>query len=80
VLARIVQYQIRQHWYIENQLHHIKDTTFYEDKHMKRVNPWIFFTFIDWSLNVLKRSGIINIGRVLYINAMDLMSGIQYIE
>jgi predicted transposase YbfD/YdcC len=70
---------IRQHWHIENKLHHIKDATFYEDKHRKQVNPWIFSAFIDWSLNILKGSGITNIRQALYGNAMDLMSSIQYV-
>jgi predicted transposase YbfD/YdcC len=71
---------IRHHWHIENKLHYIKDATFYEDRHRKRVNPWIFSTFIDWTISLLKRRGITNIRRELYSNAMDLMSSIQYIK
>jgi hypothetical protein len=71
---------IRQHWYIENKLHHIKDATFYEDKHRKQVNPWVFSTLTDWTLNILKKHGVTNIRQALYSNAMDFTSSIQYIE
>ncbi|GHU11047.1 hypothetical protein FACS189449_01700 [Alphaproteobacteria bacterium] len=41
---------IREHWFIENKLYHVKDATFREDFTVKRVNPCIFFICIDFAL------------------------------
>jgi predicted transposase YbfD/YdcC len=70
---------IRQHWYIENKLHYIKDAVFHEDRCRKRVNPGIFSSFIDWTINLLRTKGVTNIKRELYNNAMNLDASIEYI-
>jgi predicted transposase YbfD/YdcC len=48
---------IRNHWHIENKLHYVKDVAFREDKSIKRVNPAIFSTCIDFALNRLRSYG-----------------------
>jgi predicted transposase YbfD/YdcC len=45
---------IREHWFIENKLHYVKDVTFREDFSVKRKNPFIFSGCIDQGLLVLK--------------------------
>jgi hypothetical protein len=49
------------------------------DKCRKRINPGIFSTFIDWTVNLLKRNRVSNIKKELYNNAMDFGSSIQYL-
>jgi predicted transposase YbfD/YdcC len=62
---------IRDHWFIENKLHHVKDRTFREDYTTKRVNPWIFSTIIDFGLNIMKRKNVDNVRSSLYENVLD---------
>jgi predicted transposase YbfD/YdcC len=70
---------IRDHWWIENKLHHVKDATFREDFTTKRVNPYVFSSLIDIALNVLKSKGVKNIRKTLRINALNLEASIQYL-
>ena len=39
-VARDLQTWIRQHWHIENRLHHVRDVTFREDLHQARRLTW----------------------------------------
>ena len=45
---------IRQHWFIENKLHHVKDATFREDFNRKEERPENFSVCIDIALNIIK--------------------------
>lgn len=63
---------IRQHWYIENKLHHVKDVSFQEDKGLRRINPGIFSTCIDFALNRLRYSGCNNIKRKIYELSLNI--------
>ena len=62
---------IREHWFIENKLHCIKDTTFKEDRTVKRVNPYIYSTCIDIALNIMRSIKAANIRSTVYKNALD---------
>jgi predicted transposase YbfD/YdcC len=62
---------IRGHWFIENKLHHVKDATFREDYTIKRVNPQIFSTIIDFALNIMRRKKTSNIRSSLRENILD---------
>ena len=63
---------IRQHWYIENKLHHVKDVAFQEDRGLRRVNPALFSTCIDFALNRLRYSGGLNIKGKLYEISLNI--------
>ncbi|GHU12096.1 hypothetical protein FACS189449_05020 [Alphaproteobacteria bacterium] len=64
---------IREHWFIENKLHHVKDATFREDFTVKRVNPCIFSICIDFALNIMRINKEKNIRKALYCNSMNFM-------
>lgn len=57
---------IRQHWFIENKLHYVKDVSFREDFCRKEVKPINFSTIIDFVINILKYNKIVNIKSTLY--------------
>ncbi len=63
---------IRRHWYIENKLHYVKDVAFQEDANIKRVNPFIFATCIDFALNRLRKSGCKNIKNKIYEISLNI--------
>ncbi|GHT95404.1 hypothetical protein FACS1894122_12860 [Alphaproteobacteria bacterium] len=64
---------IREHWFIENKLHHLKDATCREDFTVKRVNPCIFSICIDFALNIMRINKEENIRKALYCNSMNFM-------
>jgi predicted transposase YbfD/YdcC len=63
---------IREHWFVENKLHYVKDQTIREDCSVKRVNPYIFSMCIDAVLNIMRLEGVTNISEETFINCMDL--------
>ncbi len=63
---------IRRHWLIENKVHHVKDVAFQEDKTVKRVNPFIFSTCIDFSLNRLRSIKNNSIRQNVYGASLDI--------
>ena len=75
--AEISSQAIRRHWYIENKLHYVKDVAFQEDANIKRVNPLVFSTCIDFALNRLRKNGCKNIKNKIYeisLNIENLIS------
>jgi predicted transposase YbfD/YdcC len=62
---------IREHWWIENKLHNVKDVAFQEDSQTKHVNPYIYSTCIDMALNIMRVNKIDNIKSSLYQNSLD---------
>jgi predicted transposase YbfD/YdcC len=62
---------IRNHWFIENKLHYVKDQTFKEDFSVKRVNPFIFSLCIDLSLNMMRSNDERNIRKALFRNSIN---------
>jgi predicted transposase YbfD/YdcC len=65
---------IRHHWFVENKMHYVKDVSFQEDKTVKRVNPFIFFACIDFSLNRLRKNKDISIKQKIYQSSLDVFS------
>ena len=63
---------IRQHWFIENKLHYVKDVSFQEDKGQRRINPALFSTCIDFALNRLRKSGCDNIKKKIYELSLNI--------
>lgn len=68
---------IRQHWFIENKLHYVKDVAFQEDSHVKRVNPFIYSTCIDIGLNKLRALKMKNIKNTLYKASLDFFGFLE---
>ena len=62
---------IREHWWTENKLNHVKDVAFLEDSLIKHCNPYIYSTCIDIALNIMRINNIKNIKSTLYRNALD---------
>jgi len=47
---------IRNHWHIENTLHHTRDVTFQEDQSRIRCNPGVFARIRSFGYNILRRN------------------------
>lgn len=63
---------IRDHWGIENRLHHVLDTALEEDACRIRRNPGILALLRHFALNLLRYNGKDNIKAALYDNALSL--------
>jgi predicted transposase YbfD/YdcC len=75
-IEEIAKY-IRDHWHIENKLHHVKDTAFMEDCTVKRVNPAIFSISIDIALNIMRKNKEFNITGTMHGNCMNFKKHYQ---
>lgn len=64
--------RIRNHWGIENRLHHVLDASLDEDASRIRRNPGIFALVRQFALNLLRYNGQTNIHAALYNNALCL--------
>jgi predicted transposase YbfD/YdcC len=63
---------VREHWFIENKLHHVKDAVFREDFSVRVVRPFVFSYLIDVAINILKYLKINNIREFLVKSAMNV--------
>lgn len=61
---------IRNHWFIENKDHHVRDVTLNEDCSRIRVNPENMSTLRSFALNILRKNKIDNINNELYQNSL----------
>ena len=78
--ARETGKHIREHWFIENKLHHVRDRSFLEDNMVKRENPFIFAALISFALNMMHVNKIENIRSNLYYNSMTFLETIKSIN
>jgi len=62
---------IRNHWFIENKNHHVRDVTLREDYSRIRVNPENMSTLRSFALNILRKNKIVNINKELYENSLS---------
>ena len=62
---------IREHWFIENKLHYVRDVAFKEDKKPKRVGALNYAVLLSAALNILRIQKCENISGQLYINSMN---------
>ena len=62
---------IRNHWFIENTDHHVRDVTLREDYSRIRVKPENMSVLRSFALNVLRRNKIDNINDELYQNSLQ---------
>jgi predicted transposase YbfD/YdcC len=65
---------IREHWFVENKLHHVKDSTFREDFSMKIVKPFVFSCIVDFAMLLLKHWKISNFRDAIYRFSLDCSS------
>ncbi len=63
--------KIRNHWFIENKDHHVRDVTMGEDYSRIRVKPENMSVLRSFALNILRKNKIVNINRELYENSLD---------
>ena len=70
---------IREHWFIENKLHHVRDVAFKEDKAPKRVGALNYAVLLSTALNILRIQKCKNINGQLYINPMDFNRMLNYL-
>ena len=52
---------VRDHWLIENALHHVRDVAMAEDASRIRRQPEVFAQLRTWALNLLRQTGHDNI-------------------
>ncbi len=69
---------IRNHWFIENKDHHVRDVTLREDYSRIRVNPENMSTLRSYALNILRKNKIGNINNELYVNSLDYYNLYSY--
>ena len=69
---------VRQHWSIENSLHHVLDTALTEDASRIRRNPGVFACLRHFALNLLRGNGEHNISQALWRNALSLDRVLNY--
>ena len=70
ISAELAYTHIRNHWFIENKNHHVRDVTLREDYSRIRVNPENISTLRSFALNILRRNKITNINKELYGNSL----------
>jgi len=59
--AQAAAQAVRDHWLIENALHHVRDVVMGEDASRIRREPGVFAQLRTWSLNLLRQAGHRNI-------------------
>jgi predicted transposase YbfD/YdcC len=59
--AHNAAYAVRNHWLIENALHHVRDVTMHEDASRIRCQPGVFAQLRTCALNLLRLTGHDNI-------------------
>jgi predicted transposase YbfD/YdcC len=69
---------VRQHWAIDNRLHHVLDTSLAEDASRIRCNPGVFACLRHLALNLLRSNGEQNIAQALWRNALSLNRVLDY--
>ena len=48
---------VRDHWLIENALHHVRDVAMTDDASRIRIEPRVFAQLRTWALNLLRQTG-----------------------
>jgi len=71
VNAKNAYQHIRNHWFIENTNHHVRDVTLREDYSRIRVKPENMSILRSFALNILRRNKINNINDELYQNSLQ---------
>lgn len=69
---------VRQHWGIENKLHHVRDRSLKEDASRIRKKPASMAILRSLTLNLLRHNQVENIADALYRNALTFKKLLKY--
>ncbi len=69
---------VRNHWGVENRIHHVRDTRLNEDASRIRCNPSIFAILRSFVLNIFRFNKVENISLALYDNTLELDNILTY--
>jgi len=69
---------VRNHWGVENKIHHVRDVQLKEDASRIRCNPSVFALLRSFVLNLFRFNKVENISLALYDNALKLDRVLQY--
>lgn len=69
---------IRQHWWVENKNHYVRDVSLGEDSSRIRTSPGVFARLRSFALNVLRFNHIGNIKEALFENALSFKKLVSY--
>lgn len=69
---------VRNHWGVENKIHHVRDTRLHEDESRIRCNPSIFAILRSFALNLFRFNKVGSISLALYDNALDFDCVLKY--
>ena len=70
--------RIRNHWGVENRVHHARDTRLNEDASKIRHTPSIFSILRPFVLNIFRLNKVENISLALYDNTLELDNILSY--
>jgi len=76
--AEEVNKVVRDHWGIENRIHHVRDTRLNEDASRIRKNPSVFALLRSFVLNIFRFNKVENISLALYDNTLELDNILVY--
>ena len=69
---------IREHWWIENKNHYVRDVNLSEDRSRIRINPDRMVVLRSMALNLMRANQVKNISQELFLNAMSLEKVLTY--
>lgn len=69
---------IRNHWFVENKDHYVRDVTLEEDKSRIRIKPEIMSTIRSFALNILRFNSVGNIRGETYKNSLNYINLYSY--
>lgn len=76
--AALCAHAIREHWWIENKNHYVRDVSMKEDWSRIRVNPDRMVVMRSIALNTLRANGVKNVQRTLFRNGLSLEKLLTY--
>lgn len=76
--ATICANAIREHWWIENKNHYVRDVSMNEDWSRIRKNPECMVVLRSIALNALRANGVKNVQRTLFENGLSLEKLLTY--
>lgn len=78
ISAKQAHQQIKNHWFIENKNHYVRDETLREDYSRIRLNPQNISVLRSFALNILRKNKIENIQKELYENCLQYYNLFSY--
>lgn len=69
---------IRNHWFIENKNHYVRDVSLGEDESRIRIVPENMAVLRSFSLNIMRKNEVRNIKGELYTNSLNFQKLYEY--